>query len=57
MVDAATDVVVGIHMIGPDSPEILQAAAIAVKAGLKKEDFDNTIALHPTMSEELVLMR
>jgi glutathione reductase (NADPH) len=57
VVDAATDVVVGIHMIGPDSPEILQAAAIAVKAGLKKADFDNTIALHPTMSEELVLMR
>ncbi len=57
VVDAATDVVVGIHMIGPDSPEILQAAAIAVKAGLKKEDFDNTIALHPTMAEELVLMR
>jgi glutathione reductase (NADPH) len=57
VVDAATDVVVGIHMIGPDSPEIVQAAAIAVKAGLKKADFDNTIALHPTMSEELVLMR
>ncbi|MBA3667751.1 MAG: glutathione-disulfide reductase [Sphingomonas sp.] len=57
VVDAATDVVVGIHMIGPDAPEILQAAAIAVKAGLKKPDFDNTIALHPTMSEELVLMR
>ena len=57
VVDAATDVVVGIHMIGPDAPEILQAAAIAVKAGLKKADFDNTIALHPTMSEELVLMR
>jgi glutathione reductase (NADPH) len=57
VVDAATDVVVGIHMIGPDAPEILQAAAIAVKAGLKKQDFDDTIALHPTMSEELVLMR
>jgi glutathione reductase (NADPH) len=57
VVDAATDVVVGIHMIGPDAPEILQAAAIAVKAGLKKEDFDATVALHPTMSEELVLMR
>ena len=41
VVDAATDVVVGIHMIGPDAPEILQAAAIAVKAGLKKADFDN----------------
>ena len=57
VVDAATDRVVGIHMIGPDAPEILQAAAIAVKAGLKKADFDNVIALHPTMAEELVLMR
>jgi glutathione reductase (NADPH) len=57
VVDASTDEVVGIHMIGPDAPEILQAAAIAVKAGLKKADFDQTIALHPTMAEELVLMR
>lgn len=57
VVDAGTDEVVGIHMIGPDAPEILQAAAIAVKARLKKADFDRTIALHPTMSEELVLMR
>jgi glutathione reductase (NADPH) len=57
VVDAATDEVVGIHMIGPDAPEILQAAAVAVKARLKKADFDATIALHPTMSEELVLMR
>ena len=57
VVDGATDRVVGIHMIGPDAPEILQAAAIAVKAGLKKADFDATVALHPTMSEELVLMR
>ena len=57
VVDAGTDEVVGIHMIGPDAPEILQAAAIAVKARLKKADFDRTMALHPTMSEELVLMR
>ncbi|MEP7315871.1 MAG: glutathione-disulfide reductase [Sphingomicrobium sp.] len=57
VVDAGTDEVVGIHMIGPDAPEILQAAAIAVKARLKKADFDRTVALHPTMSEELVLMR
>jgi glutathione reductase (NADPH) len=57
VVDAATDRVVGIHMIGPDAPEILQAAAVAVKAGLTKSDFDATVALHPTMSEELVLMR
>jgi glutathione reductase (NADPH) len=57
VVDGATDTVVGIHMIGPDAPEILQAAAIAVKAGLKKADFDAVVALHPTMAEELVLMR
>ncbi|HEX7854142.1 MAG TPA: glutathione-disulfide reductase [Sphingobium sp.] len=55
--DAETGKVVGIHMIGPDAPEILQAAAIAVKAGLSKADFDATVALHPSMSEELVLMR
>ncbi|MDQ8755161.1 glutathione-disulfide reductase [Sphingosinicella sp. LHD-64] len=57
VVDESNDKVVGIHMIGPDAPEILQAAAIAVKAGLTKAQFDETIALHPTMSEELVLMR
>jgi glutathione reductase (NADPH) len=57
VVDETTDEIVGLHMIGPDAPEILQAAAIAVKAKLKKADFDATIALHPTMAEELVLMR
>ncbi len=57
IVDAATDVVVGLHMIGPDAPEILQAAAIAVKAKLTKADFDATVALHPSMAEELVLLR
>ncbi|HVQ10052.1 MAG TPA: glutathione-disulfide reductase [Allosphingosinicella sp.] len=57
VVDEETDRVVGLHMIGPDAPEILQAAAVAVKAGLTKAQFDETVALHPTMSEELVLMR
>ena len=57
VVDEGTDEIVGIHMIGPDAPEILQAAAIAIKARLKKADFDDTVALHPTMAEELVLMR
>jgi len=57
VLDGATDQVVGIHMIGPDAPELLQVAAIAVKAKLKKADFDATVALHPTMAEELVLMR
>ena len=57
VVDGSTDRIVGIHMIGPDAPEILQAAAIAVRGKLKKTDFDATVALHPTMAEELVLMR
>ena len=57
IVAAETDKVVGLHMIGPDAPEILQAAAVAVKAGLTKQDFDDTVALHPSMAEELVLLR
>ena len=57
VVDATTDKLVGAHMIGPDSPEILQALAIAVKAGLTKAQLDQTVALHPSMAEELVLMR
>lgn len=55
--DGETGRVAGIHLIGPDAPEILQAAAVAVKAGLTKDQFDQTIALHPTMAEELVLMK
>ena len=57
VVDGESDRVVGVHMIGPEAPEILQAAAIAVKAGLTKAQFDDTVALHPSMAEELVLMR
>ena len=49
--------ILGIHMIGPEAAEIMQAAAVAVKAGLTKDDFDATVAIHPTMAEELVLMR
>jgi glutathione reductase (NADPH) len=55
--DSVTGRILGLHMIGPDAPEILQAAAVAVKAGLTKQAFDDTIALHPTMAEELVLLR
>jgi glutathione reductase (NADPH) len=57
VVDGGTDEIVGVHMIGPDAPELLQVAAVAVKAKLKKAEFDETVALHPTMAEELVLMR
>jgi glutathione reductase (NADPH) len=49
--------VLGLHMIGPESGEIIQGAAVAIKAGLTKADFDATTALHPTMAEELVLLK
>ncbi|KMS59725.1 glutathione reductase [Novosphingobium barchaimii LL02] len=55
--EAQTERVLGIHMIGAEAPEIMQAAAVAVKAGLTKADFDATVAIHPTMSEELVLLK
>ncbi|BBC72851.1 glutathione-disulfide reductase [Altererythrobacter sp. B11] len=55
--NAADGRILGIHMIGPDSPEIMQAAAVAVKVGLTKDDFDATVAIHPTMAEELVLLK
>lgn len=55
--DAATDRIVGIHMIAPEAAEMMQGAAVAVKAGLTKADFDATTAIHPTMAEELVLLK
>ena len=57
VVDGASDRVLGVHVVGPDAPEIVQAAAIAVTMGATKADFDRTFALHPTTAEELVLLR
>lgn len=57
VVNPKTDQVIGAHMIGPEAPEILQALAIAIKAGVTKAQLDETFAIHPTMAEELVLMR
>jgi glutathione reductase (NADPH) len=57
IVDAASDKIVGAHMIGPDAPEILQVLAVAVKAGLRKSQLDEVVAVHPTMAEELVLLK
>ena len=45
------------HIAGADAPEMVQLAAIAVKAGITKTQWDSTVALHPTAAEELVLMR
>lgn len=57
IVEGTSEKILGLHMIGPDAPEILQAAAVAVKAGLTKQAFDDTVALHPSMAEELVLLK
>jgi glutathione reductase (NADPH) len=57
VVDAATDRVLGCHMVGADAPEILQGLAIALKCGATKSQFDATIGIHPTAAEEFVTMR
>jgi len=57
IVARATDKVLGLHIVGPDAPEIVQAAAIAITMGATKADLDRTFALHPTTAEELVLLR
>jgi glutathione reductase (NADPH) len=57
VVDDTDDRIVGAHMIGPDAPEILQVLAVAVKARLRKSQLDECVAIHPTMAEELVLMK
>ncbi|MEY4538136.1 MAG: hypothetical protein RL171_2287, partial [Pseudomonadota bacterium] len=57
LVDAATDRVIGLHMVGPDAGEIVQGFAVAMKAGATKAMFDSTIGIHPTAAEEFVTMR
>jgi glutathione reductase (NADPH) len=57
VVDGASGQLLGVHIAGEDAPEMIQLAAVAVKAGLTKKQWDSTIALHPTAAEELVLMR
>ena len=57
IVEEAGQKVVGVHMVGPDAPEIIQMAAIAVKMGITKQQWDQTTAVHPTAAEEFVTMR
>jgi glutathione reductase (NADPH) len=57
VVDAASDRVLGVHMLGEAAAEIIQSVAIAVTMGATKADFDRTIALHPSAAEEFVTMR
>jgi glutathione reductase (NADPH) len=57
VVDRQTDKVLGLHIVGPDSGEMIQAFGIAVKMGATKSQFDATVAVHPTAAEELVTMK
>lgn len=57
LVDGESGQVVGCHVLGPDAAEIVQMAAIAMRMGATKADFDGTIGLHPSAAEELVTMR
>ncbi|MDO1558489.1 glutathione-disulfide reductase [Brevundimonas sp. 2R-24] len=57
VVDQKTDRILGVHIVGPDGPEMIQLAAIAVKMGVTKAQWDETCALHPTAAEELVTMK
>ena len=57
IVQASSDKVVGLHVVGVDAPEIVQGFAVAVKSGLTKQQFDATVGIHPTAAEELVTMR
>jgi glutathione reductase (NADPH) len=57
LVDGAGDRVLGVHLLGPEAGEMAQLLAISLRLGARKADFDQTMALHPTMAEELVTMR
>jgi len=57
VVDGDTDRVLGCHIVGAEAGEMIQCLAIAIKTGVTKSQFDETVALHPTIAEELVTMR
>jgi len=57
VVDAASDRVLGLHMVGDEAGEVVQGFAVALKAGVTKAQFDATIGIHPTAAEEFVTMR
>ena len=57
VVDHDSDKLLGCHIVGPDAPEMIQLAAVAMKMGVTKAQWDSTCAVHPTAAEELVTMR
>ena len=56
IVKNSDDKILGCHMLGDASSEIIQIASVALNAGVTKKEFDITMALHPTVSEEFVTM-
>mmetsp|Transcript_42466 Transcript_42466/g.108676 ORF Transcript_42466/g.108676 Transcript_42466/m.108676 type:complete len:88 (-) Transcript_42466:79-342(-) len=57
IVDANSDKVVGVHMVGPDAAEIMQGMGVAVKMGVTKTQLDTVVGIHPSSAEEFVTMR
>ncbi|AZB68898.1 NADPH-glutathione reductase, partial [Rhodovulum sulfidophilum] len=57
IVAAESRKVLGCHIVADQAGEMIQLAAVAIKMGATKEDFDRTVAVHPTMAEELVTMK
>ena len=57
IVDKESDRLLGCHIVGPDAPEMIQLAAVALKMGVTKAQWDSTCAVHPTAAEELVTMK
>jgi len=57
VVEQGSEKILGCHVVSPDAPEIIQMAAVALKMGVTKPQWDSTCAVHPTLAEELVTMR
>ena len=57
VVEGIDEKIVGCHVIGEGADEMMQGFAVAIRMGATKKDFDDTVAIHPTSSEELVTMR
>jgi glutathione reductase (NADPH) len=57
VVVGAEEKIVGCHVIGPGADEMLQGFAVAVRMGATKRDFDDTVAIHPTVAEEVVTLK
>ncbi len=57
IIEKQSDRIIGAHMFGEYASEILQGISIAIKAGATKQDFDSTLAIHPTIAEEFGMMR